>query len=285
MRRISVSTALFDGYPLEQAFDEIAAAGASYVEPAFIHGYVEFTEAIFTNATGARLSERMRAAGLSVLAVSAHMDLGLPGAVDMLRRRLDLAGVIGAGILITNATNHAAEATFRRNLDGIIAACERAAITLALENPGHGTDSLVTDAGTGAKLVDEIGSPRVRLNYDFGNIYTCNGGRQPALDFPKAATRTVHAHLKDIRDTTGGGWEFCALGEGLVDYTAVGAALASLAHDVPLGLELPLRLRRRQRGDPERCPSPRPLTELRRALTRSLVFVRAMLARQRHEGA
>jgi len=35
-RIISVSTALFDGYPMELAIEEVAAAGAAHVEPAFI---------------------------------------------------------------------------------------------------------------------------------------------------------------------------------------------------------------------------------------------------------
>jgi sugar phosphate isomerase/epimerase len=278
MRRISVSTALFDGYPFEQAFDEIATAGAHYVEPAFIQGYVDFMEADFSKAAAAKLRRSLEGAGLSVVALSAHMDLGLPETVEMLLRRLAFAEEIGAEILISNSSNRTTEAGFWKNIGAIARACDDAKITLALENLGHGVDSLITDATSGAKLIRKVDSASVRLNYDFGNVYTCNEGRQPAEDFPLAAPLVAHGHLKDVQETADGGWAFCAIGDGLVNYRAVAPKLAVLAPHIPLSLELPMRLRRPYRADPQRSVSPVPLENLREALRRSLDFVHKELS-------
>ncbi|RYD93641.1 MAG: hypothetical protein EOP61_23205 [Sphingomonadales bacterium] len=68
-----------------------------------------------------------------------------------------------------------------------------------------------------------------------------------------------------------GGWEFCALGAGNVDLAAY---LAAIPHDLPLSLELPLRLSRPGYGDPVRNVDPLALGDLRAALAQSLDFVR-----------
>src|SRR4051812_30571991 len=104
MRPLSVSTALFGGYPIEIGFAEIAAAGVGHVEPAFIKGYIDFDEDVFAPAPAAAIGSALRAAGLSCFAVSAHYDLGAPDATAAVTRRLRFAGLLGARILITNAT-------------------------------------------------------------------------------------------------------------------------------------------------------------------------------------
>ncbi len=40
----AVSTAAFDGHPLEVALDELTLLGVAAVEPAYIKGYVDFDE-------------------------------------------------------------------------------------------------------------------------------------------------------------------------------------------------------------------------------------------------
>jgi sugar phosphate isomerase/epimerase len=77
-----------------------------------------------------------------------------------------------------------------------------------------------------------------------------------------------------VRETADAGWAFCAIGDGLVDYHAVAPKLAALAPHIPLSLELPMRLRRPHRGDPQRAVRPVALPQLREALRQSLGFVR-----------
>ena len=270
MRRLSVSTVLYDGHPVEAALDAIAAAGAGHVEPAFIAGYMDFEEASFTEGAGRDLAARAAAAGLGVHAVSAHADLSAPGAPAMLRRRIAFAEAIGARALVTNAGPAARRAAVRACLDACLPACEAAGLTLALENPGHGSGDLLPDGAAGAAFVAEFDTPALALNYDAGNVHTYACGRvQPAEDFPAGAGSVAHLHLKDVA-LAPEGWTFCALGEGAIDYAALWPLIPA---DLPAALELPLRLHRPGRGDPVRRAEPLPLAALDRALRRALAHV------------
>lgn len=270
-RIVSISTALFDGYGMDLAIDEIARSGAAFVEPAYIRGYVDFGEDDFAAAPAIRLRRRIADAGLSIHAVSAHMDLSLPDARSMLARRIAFAENLGAKVLITNAgpTDHA-EAV-RTVIDGSLRLLEAWGGMLAIENPGHGAGDLVGSARQGKTLIDAVASPHLRLNHDAGNVFTYSReALQPAEDFTSAAQAIGHAHLKDVRRSHDG-WEFCALGAGNVDLAAY---LAAIPHDLPLSVELPLRLSRPGYGDPVRNMDPRALGDLRAALAQSLDFVR-----------
>ncbi|HLH49602.1 MAG TPA: hypothetical protein VKV96_09695 [Roseiarcus sp.] len=49
MTAISVSTVIFDGHPIETALDELAVLWVRLVEPAYIHGYMDFDESAFSD--------------------------------------------------------------------------------------------------------------------------------------------------------------------------------------------------------------------------------------------
>jgi sugar phosphate isomerase/epimerase len=277
--RLSVSTALFDGYPVEAALEEIAAAGAGAVEPAYISGYIDFDETAFSDAAAAGLERKIRAAGLSALALSAHVNLGEPEAAEKIHRRLAFAHGIGAGILVTNAAPALLRDVFRRNVETVLPRCEAAGVILAVENPGHGSDALVPSGAAGGALVAEFASPWLRLNYDFGNVFTYSGERvTPEDDFEAALPFTAQVHVKDVSSTPEG-WAFTAIGHGTIRYDRIAPRVAALAPDLPVCLELPLRLRRPMRRDPERRSEPVPIDTIRTALCRSIEFWTAALSR------
>lgn len=263
----AVSTAAFDGYPIEVALDELAALGVRAVEPAFIRGYTSFDEGAFSETGAQRLADALAARGLAVQGVSAHLDLSSPEAGAMLRRRIGFAGALGAPVLITNAGPEAGRAAILARLDEALPELEAAGVTLALENPGHGSGDLIGQGEAGAALVSALGSSRVRLNLDVGNLLTYAGGVEPGLS--AALPFAAHAHLKDVA-THGPDWRFVALGDGLVDWRAARAAMARLAPGLPVAVELPLRLSRPGRGDPVRAAEPLPLPAIREAVRRSL---------------
>lgn len=276
MRPISVSTALFDGYPVERGFAEIADAGVRFVEPAFIKGYVDFDEETFSERSGAAYASAIAAAGLSSFAVSAHHDMGAPGAAEATIRRLQFAAAIGARILITNSARAADVEAFRRNLDDVLPVAEDTRVVIALENPGHGAGDLIGCTADGVRLLQSLASPHVRLNYDFGNILTYSGERiRPEADLASALPFMAHAHLKDVLSLPDA-WQFTAIGDGSIDYAAIWTLLAKRAPNLPVGLELPLRLTRPDRAAPRRAAEPLPLAELRRALRRSLDFIESV---------
>jgi len=274
-RTVSVSTALFDGYSMELAIGEIAQAGAMHVEPAFIRGYVDFDEAMFTSTNASRLQATAEAAGLGIKAVSAHLDLSGPDAVDALSLRIAFAAGLGASFLITNAGPMTKRVGIRKAIDAVLPKLEQSGVTLALENPGHGRGDLLGNARMGAGFVREIGSRQVCLNHDAANAFTySHEATQPAEDIEAAIDTIGHAHLKDVvsRDA---GWTFCALGNGAVDYQKYWRMLPP---GLPVSIEMPLRLERPQRRYPQRRNTPVEIPTIRAALQRSLRFVNSLEA-------
>lgn len=266
-RIISVSTALFDGYPMEQAIEEIAAAGVHSLEPAYIEGYVDFDESAFSPANGRRLAARTASAGMTVTAVSAHLNLVRRDASHMLRARIVFAGLLGARFLITNAGSAADRDSIVALLREVAPECRAAGVQIALENPGHGSGSLIGGAADGRKLLSTLGLPEVGLNYDVGNVFTYSHERvAPEDDLRGTESGILHVHLKDVASSAAG-WEFTAIGDGSIDYRAV---WAELSRDVPVCIELPLRLDRTDRTAPSRRVSRVPLVTIRTAMRRSL---------------
>ena len=264
MNEISVSTVVFDGHPLEIAFEELAALGLRHVEPAYIHGYMDFDETAFSDAAARACRARLSATGLSVRAISAHIDLGAPDAPERLARRLRFAAGIGATILITNAAMRSAAAAMLRCFEATLPQAEAARTIIALENPGHGRDALISDGVAGAALIAEFRSEWLRLNYDVANVLTYSeGGRRPEADFDAAKPALAHLHFKDARETEGG-WVYAPLGEGNVALEHVARSVAGTL--LPVGVELPLRLSRRRGGNPERLRPPLDLPAIRAAV-------------------
>ena len=265
---ISFSTVLLDGINLAAGLRMLADAGARCVEPAFIEGYMPFDETVFVENKGRALAAVIADCGLSVTAVSAHTDLGQDDSSDRLLRRLDFAQGLGAQILISNATTGSRRAVLDQTLSKCLPAFQSAGIVLALENPGHGRDALIADGASGAALLAQFDHASLRLNYDIGNAYTYGARRLGLLaDLRDALPWTAHLHLKDVQEHQGD-WTFCAIGAGQVGYDAGVAAL--FPHDVPLGIEVPLRLFRPGRGDPIRRSEPVTPETLRRTVIDSL---------------
>src|SRR5512138_1864120 len=136
-RIVSVSTMAFDGYPLEQALDELAALGVRYVEPASVDKvFQHLVEADFCDARAAWLRGALEARGLACHSLSAHMDLTQPDSVDRFTRRLEFAGAIGAAIVNSIAGPAANRAGFRRNLAPLATRARSLGVVIALENHG-----------------------------------------------------------------------------------------------------------------------------------------------------
>ena len=268
-RIVSVSTVAWDGHGMEAALDGAAKAGASHVEPAFIRGTIPFTEQDFDAGPASSLRRALEDRGLRAGALSAHLDLSAPGAGEALQRRIRFAALIGAPFVVTNAGPARAQDAIRRALD---AALGEEGPAVLLENPGHGTGDLIPEAAAGAAFLERVGADpaRLGLNLDLGNVHTYSHGAVPLTGQVAAAGPWLrHLHLKDVRDT-GAGWHFTAIGTGDLPYADL---LAEVPPDLPLGLELPLRLRREGYADPSRAEAPVPPEEIAAAVRASLAAV------------
>lgn len=276
-RLISVSTVLFDGYHMEHGLAEMAKAGVRHVEPAYIKGYLDFDETAFSAASATVLSRQLAQNDLRVHGVSAHMNLSDTDALDMLHRRVDFAARLGAKVVIVNSGPLAWATKIIKTVDQALPHLERTGLVLALENPGHGRNDMLGNAQMGRHLVEQIGSPQCRLNYDAGNVFTYSKcSVQPADDLADHFDLVANLHLKDIA-VAGGDWQFTALGDGAVDYASFWPLVPQ---DMPVTLELPLRLERPNGADPVRRQARVPMAELRNALETSLAWCHAQNARQ-----
>lgn len=270
-RIVSVSSMAFDGYSLETALDELAGLGVRYVEPASVDKvFQHLVEEDFCEARAAWLREQMDARGLACVSLSAHMDLSRPDSVERFRHRLEFAHAIGARIVNTIAGPTSGLEGFRGNIPAIGERAAELGLTLALENHGD----LVDRGHQIVEFIEGIGIPSVRLNYDTGNAwYYARGGLDPVKELNEVASVVAHVHVKDPR-VDDGVMQWVALGEGVLDLTALGAALRNRLPAIPVSLELSLRQRSRNFEPRWRAPEVPPLPEIRGIIDRSLKALR-----------
>ena len=276
---VSVSTAIYDGYDMDTALEGLAKAGVSYVEPAFIKGYMgEFTEADFAEPKAVGLQHRLNELGLSCLAMSSHIDLGAGDAVDIFKGRMNFAKGIGARLIVSNTSKWSSRLKFCENIEVLASFAAEIGLVIAIENPGHGEDDLFPNGSDVKVLLDEIGSEFVRINYDVGNIHTYSHGQVDIpSDLESVLPMVVHLHLKDMADYDNG-WRFCGIGKGLIDWPTIIALVIKLSPGLPLALEIPLRLRRPGYADPTRIPDLVPLNVIEQELKDSLTYVQGLLS-------
>jgi len=275
---ISINTLIYQGYDLPTTLREISGLGAKYVELAFIKTYSpDLKEEDFSERNAQKLRGMLTDFGLSTLALSAHMDLGRDDSIDPFKRRMTFAKEIGARIIITNASHRSHEDSFFKNMERLAQFAQSVELIIALENPGDGEEHIIDSGKTGASVIQKIGSDYIRLNYDFGNTFIYSKGKiRPEEDLGEAIPWAVHFHLKDVKqDETG--YFYSEIGKGVINYRLVLQSLSEKAPSVPMGIELPLCLKRGRDFIPWIDPHPVELSEIRRVLKGSLEFIKSIL--------
>ena len=185
---------------------------------------------------------------------------------------MDFAATLGAKVINTNAALHARRARFLDNIGPLADHAAALGLVIGLENPGNGEDNLMNDAAEGLALIDALGLPSVRLNYDPGNTASHRpGGIDAASDAVLALPGCAHFHLKDVRRDADG-WRFVVPGRGDIACDAIMDAL-SCHPNLPFAIELPLRMRRRRDAQPIRASEPIPLPEIEAAIRACLLYV------------
>jgi sugar phosphate isomerase/epimerase len=276
---VLISTAAFDGYDLGLAIEEIAAAGADGVEVAFIEGYTHpFTEETFNQTYADQIRQHLADHDITCRSFSAHMDLTKPNAVEIFKRRMAFARMLGADTIITNAAPLAKKDEFISNIRELGLTAQSLGIIIGLENPGDGKANVIDTAEHAARVMDEIALESVCLNYDFGNVIShCFEKVKPEADYRLALPQTGHYHVKDVaRDEDG--WVFTAIGDGMIDYRTVLGDIAKDPRPLSVSLEIPLRLKRASDASPIRGEAPVERLTIREVLQQSMEFVRQAMA-------
>jgi sugar phosphate isomerase/epimerase len=276
---ILISTAAYDGYDLSVSLKEISELEIKRVELAFIEGYTDpFTEAYFSSTNAKVISSLLSKHGLTCLSFASHIDLSQDTAVDRFKGRMGFSKEIGATYIISNAGPEHRQNQFMKNIEQLAQWAESFDIMIVLENPGDGKKNVIDHGQTAPQIIKQIGSERVRLNYDFGNLIShCFEKLRPEDDYKPALPYTAHFHIKDVTSDASG-WHFTEIGRGDIDYETILKELALEPNPHPLCLEIPLRVSRARDASPRRATSPVALPRIRRVMSGSLRFVQKVLS-------
>ena len=216
MNKLAGHANSFHSYSADEALAGIAEAGYRYVELSAVPGW---TEHVDVHADPADTRAKLEHYGLQAVSISGHSDLttdeGLGHGLAVVR----WAERFGVPIVNTAIGGHAhveeSEAAFLANIGTLADAAQAAGLVIALEIHGD----LMATGALAASLLDRIGHPAVRVNYDTANVEHYSGARAED-DLPLIADRVANVHLKDARGGRGD-WDFPAIGEGHVDFGRV----------------------------------------------------------------
>lgn len=237
---IAINTLAFRGYPWDRILEETARLPVEFVEPVFISKYApELREDYFTAKNAQAFLRQATANGLKVRSVASHMDMGRPDCVAVFEKRMAFARAIGAGIILTNTTAAENERQFLKHMKALCHVAEDLELMIGLENPGDGAGYLINNAADGVRWLERLGSERLKLNFDFSNVFTLSAGRvscDPGL--AQAIPHIGHLHLKNV-GWQNGAWRVTTPAEGVIDYKTMFEQHPQLSA-VPASLELPL---------------------------------------------
>ncbi len=214
-----------------------AALGYKYVEPCVATGYDLLAIAGYYHMLSMQddpleVKEWLDELGLKASAVSAHSPLMRPEvAVPYLTAAIRYAADLGTPLVATDEgpkpewmSDDEAFETMRYTLHQVLAVAERHGIDIGLEP--HQVYTVRKD--TFLRLLGLSDSPRLKVNWDTGNIYL--GGQEDPYEMLEAvAGRVAHVHAKDIdirqaeteRGEVTGTAVGCACGDGVVDWQRV----------------------------------------------------------------
>jgi L-ribulose-5-phosphate 3-epimerase len=226
-------TGSYYSYAFDDALAGLAEAGYRAVELSAVPGAIEHVD---VHGDPAEVRARLEHFGLDAVSISGHSDLTTAAGLEHGLAVVRWAERFGVPIVNTAIGGHAhveesAEA-FLANIGPLADAAQAAGLVLALEIHGD----LMASGERSLPLLDRIGHPAVKVNYDTANVEYYSGVRAED-DLPAIADRVANVHLKDMRGEKGQ-WDFPAIGEGHIDFGRVIAILRAAGFDGPYAVEV-----------------------------------------------
>lgn len=201
--KLGSCTSAYPGRPLGEVFEKLSAAGYQAVEPFTWEGH-PCHPGSFDPAEGPRVRREANDRGLEISAVSAHttwvgMGNTADEALDFTNRSAEVAASLGAPCLNTNTGPYPPQCDRFEAWDAMrnamLAATEHAeglGVVLCIEpHVGH---MCMTWEST-LKLLREVGSPNLRVNFDASHYFVLGLDYRVALE--QLRDYVVHVHLKD----------------------------------------------------------------------------------------
>ncbi len=107
-------------------------------------------------------------------------------------------------------------------------------ITLLLENEGACSTATGAEAG---RTMQAVQSPYFKLNWDPGNAAERGEIAYPDGFSKVPKDRIAHMHCKDVVRKAGGGYEWAAMGRGIIDYAGQFKAMVQMGYTGTMSLE------------------------------------------------
>ena len=235
---VSVSTNTYHGFSVDEALEGIARAGFKVVELTAVRGWTEHIMPDHDEAQLKHVEDKLKALGLNCIAVSGHCNLTDAERLNDFRANMALAHRFGAKWIISST----GEAHFGKderitddvlieNLKALVPDLEKYDLKLGIEVHGeYGTGEKIL------KIVEGVGSDRVGINYDTANV-VFYGGKVPNEEIKTCYEGVNYVHLKD-KIGLDNGWNFPAVGSGVLDLVGFIQYMNGKGYDGPLSIEI-----------------------------------------------
>lgn len=218
----------FAGWKIEAILEELARIGFDGAELCLESA--DMRPENFTRARADEFRRVMGRIGLEVASVSYHGDVE---PADQRRsntvKALEVAKWLGADVLIINAerardSEEKEQWTDLTNrLKDLTALAEDRGVSVAVEPEPL---LVVGDTDDMIRLMDEVNSPRLKVNLDIGHAYITDPSLPDSIR--RLGSSIVHTHIEDIKDKVHNHLE---LGQGDIDFAAMHAAFKEIGYD------------------------------------------------------
>lgn len=198
------STLLWGGHPLDAALAGIARAGFEAIELCSIPGMgADHLPEDASPAEVAKIRRMIEAHGLAIDSVGASTNLANPEARDRFVRVMEGAARLGARAIATGPGGVANdEQSFVKTAEAVRELARRGeelGVRLAIK-PHH--SSIAFNTATALRLMAEVGSSWVRLNFDASHIFRAN--EDPVEALKRLAPFVGNARIRDAKSVVQG---------------------------------------------------------------------------------
>jgi L-ribulose-5-phosphate 3-epimerase len=237
-RIIAVNSNCYHGFSIEEAIEGISAAGFHYIELTATKGWTEHVFPTMSFASLTAIKDRLKEAGLIPFSMSGHCNLMDQDRIGDFIANIRLANFFDCDYIVSSIGEAhlkdkavASNEEVAEHIRSLLPYLEEYKLTLVLENHGeHATGRMIKG------IVDLVASPRVLVNYDTANVIYF-AGVDPLEDMPTCIDKIGHMHIKDKLGGRGE-WNFPALGEGHVNFSAIFEILNKSGNNSPLSIEI-----------------------------------------------